>query len=336
MKRRNSPTPLLLTALLVVLAAVMLLPLPAAAQRGDDARRGPEAGSQRTPEQRQRSDRPQQPPAQRQREGMADRGRPMAGTMGGPMAGPMGEVMAALRDADLSAEQRQEIRRITREHREAVGAWDEEHEEALSELRGQMRRQWRQQAEELGRMRELHGGMNRLLWSDEPTEAITGELTQLRSQWLELRRQTREQSRPLREQRQELYATAPSPLGWLDAVTATLTDAQREQLAGPLATIRERLEKADGWPMGAMNLMGPRPGRHMGPGMGPDMTGRRGTWERGMRPGGKTAPDKSQDKSQADKPADARPRDQRRPEASETAPDVQRGPGRSDAPRRGQ
>lgn len=251
--------------LLTVLAAIVFVSLPLAAQPADAPPRGEQARPQRMQDQRQRENgretRREDRRADWPRRGPEDRAgrRDMAG---GPMAGPMGELMAALRDVDLTPEQRQAIRKTTRDHRQAVRQWREDNAEALDDLHDQMRRQWREHADTYAEMRDLHRDMDQLLRSDKSTEAIVSDLDKLRTQWSALRDEAKADAQPLRDQWRELHADAPSPRQWLDQVLETLTEQQRQQVAEPVKAIRERMDK-----------MAEAPFEPLGPGMRAPMRG---------------------------------------------------------------
>lgn len=247
--------------LLTALAAIVFASLPLAAQPADAPPRGEQARPQRMQDQRQRDERRDDRRADKPRRGPEDRGGPRDFTAG-PMPGPMGELMAALRDVELTPEQRQDIRKTTRDHREAVRQWREDNAEALDDLHDRMRAHWREHADAIAEMRDLHRDMDELLRSDKSTEAITGDLDKLRTRWSALRDEVKTDAQPLRDQWRELHADAPSPRQWLDQVLETLTEQQRRQVAEPVKAIRERMDK-----------MAEAPFEPLGPGMRAPMRG---------------------------------------------------------------
>lgn len=209
--------------------------------------------------------------------------------------GPLGGLMQALRDVDLNREQRQQIREKMTEHRDAMKAWREANTDALEKIRTDFDALREKDGPLFEDMRSLHRDMDKLLRSDETTEAIMPKIAELRGEWFELRDQVKADAQPLRDRWQELHKTAPSLSAVLDDVVGVLTDEQREQAADAIAAARERLDRMADAPMPGMMMDGPR-GRFDGRG-GPDgdrpmdrrpMDGRGGPDKRGddqRRPG---------------------------------------------------
>ncbi len=200
-----------------------------------------------------------------QRPGPQDR----PGRMEFGQRGPLTNLMAALRDADLTRDQRRQIRQEMSDHREAMTQWQEKNADALNQLRNdfQARRQGQQPVWQ--DMRDLHVEMDKLLRSDDSTEAIMPKIAELRSEWFKLRDQVEADAQPLRERWEKLHATAPSWSTLLDEVVAVLTDEQRAQAADAIIAVRKRIEQAGKAPLpGMMMMRGPR--ASFDDGRGPD------------------------------------------------------------------
>lgn len=184
--------------------------------------------------------------------------------------GPLGDVMRALRNTDVTPEQRTQIREVMAEHRDAAKQWREANADTFEELKTDMQA-LRDDHEPLRHeMRDLHQAMDKLLRSDESTDAIMPRIADLRTEWFKLRDQMKADAEPIRERWAKLHETAPSMEQLLDDVVAVLTEDQQARIADVIASARERIARMADGPLFDMNRSDMnRPGMHKSDMRGP-------------------------------------------------------------------